>query len=373
MMDALNRAITGFTHRLAIAQFRGQLADYYEDLASWLSQAKGTKIQDVFEADAQRYVGSARGALALEWANSYQENGADLAATWAGCMPEDDLSVLRAQRMEGGDQTLIVALRDLAHAHRVRSEVRAAAMATVGLGLFAMLITAVSASAIPIWAVQVLHDVMRLPVDQWGKWGQRIATWANLVQAWWPWVLAVLVGAVSLCVRSLSNWTGHTRDWADRHILLYRVYHQINAMRVAMTMGTLTRKSGSSILTLRRSIELVHASTSAPYQAWQLQRLLDQIDGGTAGGAAVFDTGIFPQEMSWRLHDLNRGMSLAESFTKLVEAVEGIWLARLLRRMSIYRWILLVVALCVMATVVFSIQLGVAEMKDVLMNSVNVS
>jgi type II secretory pathway component PulF len=373
MMDALNRGIAALTRQLSVAQFRSDLCDYYDDLANWLSQAKGTKIQDVFEADAQRYAGTARGALALEWSSRYQENGADLAATWAGCMPEDDLSVLRAQKMEGGDQTLIVALRDLAHAHRVRAKVRSAAIGTVGLGLFAMLITAVSASLLPIWAVQVLSDAMRLPVEQWGKWGQRVAGWAVLVQAWWPWVAAVLLGIVALCVQSLSSWTGSGRDWADRHILLYRIYHQINAMRVAMTMGTLTRKSGSSILTLRRSIELVLSSTSSPYQAWQLQRLLDQIDGGTAAGAAVFDTGIFPQEMSWRLHDLNRGMSLADSFTKLIEAVEGIWLARLLRRMSVYRWILLLIALGVMAAVVFSIQLSVAEMKDVLMNAVNVS
>lgn len=372
MMDAFNRATAALTHQLSIAQFRGELGDYYEDLASWLAQAKGTKIQDVFEADAQRYAGTARGALALEWSSRYQENGADLAATWAGCMPEDDLSVLRAQRMEGGDQTLIVALRDLAHAHRVRAKVRSAAMATVGLGLFAMLITAVSASALPIWAVEVLHDAMRVPAERWGVWGQRLHTWAGLVQAWWPWALAAVVGLIAMCTHSLKSWTGHARDWADRHILLYKVYHQINAMRVAMTMGTLTRKSGTSILTLRRSIELVHSSTSSQYQAWQLQRLLDQIDSGTGSGAAVFDTGIFPQEMSWRLQDLNRGMSLADSFTKLVESVEHIWLARLLRHMSVYRWILLVTALAVMATVVLSIQLSVGEMKTVLMDAIQV-
>jgi type II secretory pathway component PulF len=356
-----------------ILRFQSQLGDYYEDLAAWLSQVKDTKILEVFEADAQRYAGTPRGELAQDWAARYQENGADLAQTWAGCMPEDDLAVLRAQRVEGGDKTLTIALRDLARTHRLRAQVRSAALATVGVGVFALMLTAVSATLLPIYAVDVLQDAMRVSSDNWGPWGQRLAAWAELVTAWGLLALGILASLIALVVYSLPHWTGDHRDWADQHILIYRVYHQINAMRVAMTMATLTRKSASTILTLRRSIELLHASTQAPYQAWQLQRLLDRIDSGNAQGAAVFDTGIFSREMCWRLQDLSRGMNLSESFSKLVDVVESIWLRRLLRLMTFWRWVLLLASVAAMALIVVSIQVSATEMKQAIMDSIQVS
>lgn len=373
MISTLNEAFGQFGRQLLVLQFQSSLADYYEDLAGWLSQAKGTKIQEVFEADAQRFTGTARGDLSQEWAVRYQETGADLAATWSGCMPDDDLAVLRAQRMDGGDQTLVTALRDLARTHRLRGEVRSAAVATVGVGAFACLLTLGSATALPIWAVDVLQDVMRVSPDRWGTWGQRLAGWAAFVQAWWVYGLVALTVGLTLGVYSLRSWTGSQRDWADRHLLVYRIYHQINAMRVAMTMATLTRKQGTSMLTLRRSIELLHASTLASYQAWQLQRLLDRIDEGNAQGAVVFETGIFPKEMAWRLHDLTRGMSLSEAFARLIDTVETTWLKRLLRNLSFWRWILLLCSVAAMALVVTSIQISAAEMKRVLMDTIEVS
>jgi|GEM_PF-6118177 len=119
-------------------RFARHLGDYYEDLASWLEQSKDLRLLDVFTLDAQRFQGTPRGVLSAIWADRYQETGANLAQTWEGFLPADDIAVVRAQQDQGG-QALVGALRDLARTSRIKSHMRQAALATVGLGVLALL------------------------------------------------------------------------------------------------------------------------------------------------------------------------------------------------------------------------------------------
>lgn len=351
-------------------RFARHLGDYYEDLASWLEQSKDLRLLDVFTLDAQRFQGTPRGVLSAIWADRYQETGANLAQTWDGFLPADDIAVIRAQQ-DQGSQALVGALRDLARTSRIKSHMRQATLATVGLGVLALLIAALSASVLPIWAVAILRDAIRVPTEQWGEVGRGLASWAGFVVSWGGWLAFGVLALVAWVVHSLQTWTGAGRDWADRHLLVYRIHHEIHAMKLALVMATLTRKNSSTMLTLRNALDTLSASTSAPWQSWQLQRLIERIDSGNAHDSEVFNTGVFPRPMFWRLQDLTRSHALSDAFTKLADVVEALWLPRLVRSLTYWRWVLLLLAVIAMVLLVACIQISTAEMKDAVMNSLS--
>lgn len=354
--------------RLAVYSFARQLPDYYEDLGSLLETAKNIRQLEIFQSDAARYEGTPRGLLSQIWAERYEELGADLAATWEGFLPDDDVAIIRVQQDLGSD-AICRALKDLAKTAKIKRQLQSAAQTSVGVGMLAMTIAIMAVAFMPSWGVGVLLQAFEVPTSDWGPVGRRLATWANFVHVYGPYIGLVFAIAFGWVVWSLDGWVGPGRDWADRKILLYRVYHEMFGIRSALTMATLTRKNASAMLTLRSAIEVLASSTTSTWKSWQLQRVIDHIDATGAASADVFSTGIFTQHMYWRLMDVTRAKPLAEAFGVIAQSIQDLWLPKLVRQMVVWRWILLLLALAVVVVLVAAFQSTVGEMKTVMMNA----
>ena len=355
---------------LAKSSFNRDLADYYDDMGSLLSSSKTIRQLDIFHADAERYAGSPRGTLSQIWAGRYEEYGADLAKTWEGFLPADDVAILRVQQDLGAD-AMHIALRDLAKTAKIKSQLRSAAQTSVGVGVFAMGIATAAVAFMPTWGVGVLMQAFEVPTANWGPVGKKLAAWSDMMSQFGFFFAVIFASLVSWVIWSLNGWTGPGRDWADKKILLYKIFHEMFGIRMALTMATLTRKNSSSMLTLRSAMDILIGSTDSPWKSWQLQRVLDQIDETGAATVEVFGTGIFTQHMYWRLLDVSRAKVLPEAFQSIAQTIEDLWLPKLVRRMAAWRWILLFTALAIVIVLVGSFQTTVGEMKTVLMNSMS--
>ena len=349
-------------------QFRQHLAEYYEDLAAWLDTTKEMRMHDVFVNDAKRYgTNHYRGALGAIWAQRYLDLGANLVDTWSGFVPDEDLAVLRAQQ-EQGPQAMISAFGDLARSHRLSKMVRSAVRGTIGMGAIGVLIAVASLAYLPSMTIDVITQTVRVTPDELGPAGQRLHAIASAVDAYGMFFLVVLCCAAAAGVWSMKNWVGSTRDWFDRWIFAYKISHQARAMRLAMTLATLTKKTTSTMLTLKRSIELLQAGATTPVERWQLDRLLERMDSGQTD-ITVFDTGIFSKEMYWRLEDLSQGHSMAEAFDVMATAIEKQFVPRTLKYLAFWRWALLIASITVVLGLNVQNYTAISELEEVMMNT----
>lgn len=355
--------------RFDIWRFSHRLPDYYEDLATLLETAKDLRQLQIFTSDASRYAGSPRGRLSQAWAERYANNGADLAQTWQDYMPDDDVAILKVQQDIGGS-AVIQALRDLGQTARVTRDLRSAALTTMGLGLFALMMAIAAATALPVWAVDMMQRSFDLPPDKWGPTGRQLASWAHFVSSAAPALLVVAGLLIAWVAWSPANWVGPGRRWADKHLLLYRAQHEIATMRMAMAMATLARKNGSTLPPLRQSLETLLLSARSKWTQSQIERTLEKISDTGGSDHTVFGNGVFTQEIYWRLEDICQAKPLAEAMLVVAETIPKIWLPRLVRYMAMWRWILLLSSLLVVLIVVFTLQSTIGEMKTAVMNTI---
>ena len=145
-MHTTQTARPSLRQRLDVWRFSSQLPDYYEDLAALLGSSRDIRQIDIFLQDAQRYEGTPRGRLSAQWAEAYSNNGADLASTWSGFMPDDDVAILRVQQ-DLGSSAIVAALADLGRMAKTSKALRDSALASVGVGMLAFVIASLAATA----------------------------------------------------------------------------------------------------------------------------------------------------------------------------------------------------------------------------------
>src|SRR5690606_32060526 len=134
-------------------RFRPARADYYEFLSALMEGAKGRHtLRDIFDRDARRYAGTARGRLSSAWSRNYQAAGGDLYATWFGCFPLAELAIIRVAQL-AGNETLVRTLQDLAHALRLSRRSRHIVWVTVWSGVLSLCILMVTVLAVPQFTV----------------------------------------------------------------------------------------------------------------------------------------------------------------------------------------------------------------------------
>ena len=342
-------------------------ADYYDDLASLLDSASGIKQLHIFQLDAQRYEGSARGRLSAIWADRYTQNGANLAKAWAGYLPDDDVAVINVQQ-DLGAQALVQALRDLSRMAHITTKLRSSIISTLGVGALALGLATSAATVLPVWATGMLENSFGLTVDKWGPTGQAFAAWAQTVESSAHLILMTIGFAIWFAMWSPNNWTGAARQWADKHILFFKLHHEIGAMRLALTLSTLTRKNART-LTLTESLNTLLDNTRSPRAQEQIQTVLTTISNTGAADYTVFKDGIFTQAMYWRLQDVSTSKSLSEAMQSVSDAVPKIWLPRLERQMAAWRWLLLVGAVLSVIFVSVQLQTTISEFKDAITSS----
>ncbi|MEJ8837673.1 hypothetical protein [Ramlibacter sp. AN1133] len=353
--------------RNAAARFRKTRADYYEWMADLLEASQGElKIQTLFERDAQRYPKQARGILADHWATTFGSNGGNLADAWQGTLPDDEVTIIRISQ-NAGDDALRAALRDVGRVARLGDKVKSAVWGTLFAGIFGVSVAAVMLTVFPIFASAKLQDIYGfIPVEEWGSKGKALVHHAERVKSLGIYVLFALGLLLTYVQWTMNNITGAKREWLDNRIVLYRVMRDIKGALFLATMATLTRRRGNTMFTLHQSLTVFVESARSAWLRWRVQQIVDRIDQFGATDAESFNTNLLSPPMYYYLRDTQEARGFAEGFEETGKYVEKTILDGLIKRLTVYRWALLMLAVISVAGVVGWMVAIPYEMKGVM-------
>ena len=333
-----------FAVRQAANKFRAKRADYYAYLASMLGASKGgTKILTLFERDAQRYAGSSRGVLAAWWTSQYSNNGSKLANAWQGTLPDDEVSIIRVAQ-DAGEGALETALGDIARIAALGDRVKKEVIGTLMAALIGLSIAAVMSTIFPMFASHKLQEIYSfIPVDRWGPKGTALNNHAERVSSYGIYVLLAAAIIVSYIQWSINNWVGSARDWADRHIVLYRAIRDIKGALFLSTMATLSRKRGNVSFTLSESLHVFSQSVRSPWLKWRVEEIIDRVEATGGVTSDALGTNLLSKDMFYYLRDTQEARGFASGFQETGKYVEAVIVDELVKRMTVYRWTLLLV------------------------------
>lgn len=331
--------------RAAARSFRRQRAKYYEYMASILEASKGgMKILDLFEKEAARYENQPRGVLAAYWTQVYSENGSNLAATWQGTLPDDEVGIIRIAQ-DAGDGALLSALRDISRIAQLTDKVKSAVWGTLAAAIFGIAIAAFMLTVFPMISSDKLRESYSfIPLDRWGVKGQALVNHAERMKSIGLYILIVLGMGFVYVQWTINNTIGPIREWLDRKVVLYRTVRDIKGALFLSTMATLTRRRGNVMFTLRESLSTFAMSSRSPWLRWRVEQIIEGIDQTGAVGTDAFNTNLLSQEMFYYLRDTQEARGFSEGFEETGKYVEGIVISNVLGRMTIYRWALLLLA-----------------------------
>jgi len=355
-----------FSQKQAALKFRSKRAEYYEDLAALLTTTN-RKMLSIFEADAERYGKAPRGQLSAMWAQRFIENGADLASAWRGTLPADEIAILHVQQ-DAGEDAIPSALKDLAVMARLSDRVISESISTLAVAFLSLLVATLAISVLPGFSVSMMKESIEVPVSFWGPFGQAMAAWDSAVKAYSMPAFVILLMTSTWIIWSAQNWIGLARERADRSITLYRTLREISAVRFLMAMSTLTRKRGNVMHTLEDALFNLADSSSSPWMRWRIEQVLDRIAETGATTCDVFDSGMLSQEMFWRLRDVEEGGGFAAAFDVTSKYVAEHLVPRLIKRLTVWRWLLLFTSVVITGGMVLWIQTATFEMKAAAMN-----
>lgn len=356
-----------FAIRQAGAKFRRQRADYYTYIADKLDGGKGDiKLLGIFEKDADRYGKTARAKLSAYWAEEYSTNGANLSAAWRGTFPDDEVAIIDVAQ-DAGAGALLAALRDVSRIARLSDQVRNESVGTLAAAAVGITIAIVMLTIFPWFSANKLQEIYSfIPLEQWGPKGTFFNAWAANVQGYGLYAVLALICVIVTLHWSVNNLTGRLRDWLDEHVALYRVVRDVKGALFLATMSTLTRKRGNTMFTLSESLSTFARSVRSPWLRWRVEQIAEGVDATGAVGTDAFRTNLLSMEMYYFLQDMQEARGFSEGFEETGRYVEKTMLAKILKRMQIYRWAILITAVvCVIG--VMATQFGVIyEMKGVM-------
>lgn len=332
--------------------FQRRRADYYAYLAVLVGQGEGRKtLLEIFEDDARRYgTRHQRGVLSAHWARQFRRCGGDLGQTFEGTLPDDELALLRAAQLAGGD-ALARGLADLAQTARLLDRARSALLATLGAALVACGTGLVMVLATPLYTVPTLqHTFQVVPAAFHGPRTRALFGVAGWLEPWLPMVLLTLLGVPVLVALSLPWLTGPLRRVLDRH-LVWRVYRDFQGVRFLALLGSLVRPRGNLGLSLRDAL-LAQWPGSRRWKRWHLQQMLERVDDG-ATDARTFATGLLDREIFWFLSDMLAMHGMDQGLLHTRQRLQDQWLEHLLQRAHRLRWALMLLALGVLFGLMF--------------------
>jgi len=318
-------------------------ADYYEYLSALMKGAKGRHtLRDIFERDAHRFSDSVRGRLSHAWSRAYPASGGDLYATWFGCFPASELSIVRVAQISG-NEALIRTLGDLAHALSLARRSRHLLWTTVWSGVLSLCVLVATVLAVPMLTVPRLEHLFNmLPAEYLGGATRALFRFAAAVQA--GWVLIGTVGAVFVAAMlwSIPNLTGMLRSALDK-VSIWRIHRCVGALRFMSVLTVVLQRQAVSPTQLRTALAMLCAGAS-PWMRWHLDIMLERIDHGLVG-AATFDTGLLDRELLWYLHDMTEARGLVTALELVRDRLDSHVLMQVARQAQVLRWTLL--AACV--------------------------
>jgi type II secretory pathway component PulF len=331
-----------FAVRNAASKFRKRRAGYYDWLAQRLESSKGNaKLVDIFERDAQRYPKDPRGILSAHWATLFSANGGNLADTWEGTLPDDDVTVIRINQ-GAGDEALMSALKDISRVAHLNDEIQGAARTTLMIALLGVFAAIVMFTLFPVAAGAKLTEIYGfIPLSEWGKRARAFIEHGEWVRAYGLYMVLATGVALTYVHWSMHNLVGPMRDRLDRSIVLYRLMRDLKGALFLSTMATLTRRRGNIQFTLKDSLDVFVQSTKSNWMRWRVQQVVDRIDSGGATDVEPFNTNLLSPEMYFYLRDTAETRGFSDGFAETGQYVEKTVVKNLLKSLMLWRWVLL--------------------------------
>lgn len=321
-------------------RFQRYRADYYEYLADLIDSLQGRKtLRDMFDDDAHRHgAGTLRGRLARRWSRLYQESGGDLAAAWAGTMPDDERQLIAIAQRAGGD-ALASALRDLAATVRLVAQARDTLVATCAAGAVALAVAIGLLCAVPLFTVPRLQQVFQaLPPDYHGGLTRGLYGLAEALRRWLAFWAVLLAGGAALAAWSMPAFTGPWRARLDS-LLPWRLYRDFHAIRFLAMLAVLLRQRGNIDTRLRQALAAL-AWHARPWLAWHIGEMLGRVERGIVG-ADTFDTGLLDSETRWFMADVIAARGVEAGVAQARARIASRSLARVRRQALALRWVAL--------------------------------
>lgn len=370
-MSAANQEIP-YKVRRARSKFMSKRAEYYNYLASMLKASKGeTKLLTIFEREAVRREKDPIGILSAYWAEQYANNGSNLEKAWSGTLPDDEVAII-AVAQNAGRNALEAALHDMARIAALSDRVKREVWGTLAAAVIGITIAIVMITAFPVGASAKLREVYsNIPLTAWGPRGQFMNAWAAGVEDYGFFFLFGFILIVTYVYWSVNNLVGPVRDWLDRNVILYSTVRDVKGALFLATMSTLTRRRGNTMYTLRDALSNFAAGARSAWLRWRVEEIVDRIDANGATDGTAFETNLLSKEMYYFLQDTQESQGFAEGFEQTGQYVEKTVLSKVIGRMTIYRWALLLTGVaCVVG--VMGMQFSVIyEMKGVMLNYYN--
>ncbi|HEX7386155.1 MAG TPA: hypothetical protein VF285_02630 [Castellaniella sp.] len=321
-------------------RFASRRADYLEYLHAVLQQVQGgLTIRELFERDALRHgAGTVRGRLSRRWARVCESAGGDLYLTWRGCLPADELALIRAAQSFGNTR-LLGCFRALANHLSLLLQAQRLLWSTLGVAAVALLVVSLLWMALPLWTVPALEQAFQgLPEAYQGDWTHALFSVARFLRDWG------FVGPLAACAALSATWyalpraQGPFRRVLDRYGP-WRLYRQVQALRAVALIGILLQvESGRSIQL--RSVVVLFVQQASPWLASYLDRMRQRIDQGFADVAA-FDVGLLDHDLYWYLQDMSLACGLSQALRMTHERMAVSWLPRVRLQAQFLRWTVL--------------------------------
>lgn len=331
--------------------FNPMRADYYEFLSASMHSAQGRhSLRDIFERDARRYAGTARGRLAASWNRAYAESGGDLYATWSGCFPPSELALIRVAQISG-NEALVHTLRDLAHVTGLARRSRHILRTTIWSGVLSLCVMTATILAVPLFTVPRLASLFEiLPAEYFGSRTRALFGLAAAVESVWPLAIIIAILIAAAAGWSVANLTGPVRRLLD-HCSIWRIHRCLSALSFTSFLGVLLQRRDASSTQLRTALEMLCVGAS-PWMREHLDDMLGSIDHGLVG-AATFDTGLLDRELYWYLQDMADARGLVSALILLRDRLDARVLPQVARQAQTLRWSLL--ACCVTGMLVLGL------------------
>jgi type II secretory pathway component PulF len=355
--------------RTAAKKFNKHRAVYYRYLASMLESSKGnTKMLTLFEKDAQRYDGKPRGVLANHWSQVYLNNGGNLAEAWQGTLPDDEISIIRVAQ-DAGPGALLAALSDVSRVAMLSDKVKSETIGTLMAAIIGISIALVMATVFVVFSSSKLQEVYSfIPLEEWGSNGKAFNAHAARVKDYGLYVVIGIVLVVVYFSWTVNNLVGPIRNWLDVNVALYTTIRDIKGALFLATMSTLTRKRGNVMYTLGASLTTLSQSARSPWLKWRLEEILDGMNANGATGSEAFQTNLLSEEMYFFLRDTQEARGFSEGFDETGKYVEKDLIVSIMKRMAIYRWLLLMVGVIAVVGIMGWQSSVIYEMKGVMSN-----
>ena len=329
--------------RRAARKFKKTRSEYYKYLASMIESSKGaTKYSTLFERDAHRYENKPRGILASYWVTLQMNNGGNLAETWQGTMPDDEVSIIRVAQ-DAGDDALLAALRDVARISALSDKVKNETLGTLTAAFFGLIIALVMLTIFPIFSSSKLIETYSfIPLSEWGKSGKSFNNYAANVRSYGAYVVTLIIMIILYFQWSINNLIGPIREWLDQNVTVYRTIRDLKGALFLSTMSTLTRKRGNIIYTLAASLSTLASSAKSPWMRWRLEQIVEAIEVSGATGSEAFQTNLLSEEMYFFLRDTQEARGFAEGFDETGKYVESTIMNSIIGKLNVYKWVILI-------------------------------